>query len=863
MSAVTTAGSNPLPRELLSLRSWVVWRLVQVPGEPKPKKVPYYTNGQPRSGNNGTAEELSVLGSFDEALGAAQRGGYSGVGLAMLQQNGLVAVDFDNCVANGVVQSEVMRVVQGTYCELSPSGNGVRAFYSGAVRDRKDHNKHSRFAFPVEFFHRSGYVTVTGRPLAECQFFAWGLAPFAGSAAEALYAERFGALALSDVDGLGGSGGLMTGDPFDALSLGVKKRVGMSLEKARVLLESLDADCGYQEWVETGQSLHYEFDGAGAALTLWKEWSKGFEKASGKYPGDKALEAKWDSFGRYIGPQITGAYLLRHAKDATVLERYEALAYWREKVKETDDEMHIREKLCPGISKDKRLTDVEREGLAQLLQKVLGFLGTKLAIGFVRKLIAPADTQVPTVKTKYPLTEFGNCDRMLDRYADSLMYVPETDAWYCWTGVYWRRATSTEIEFYAKETIRGLVNEAEQHENQLGEFFEFCRLSQQKKMVGNMVSLAASDPRVLVPAAELDKHKGLLCVQNGVIDLRTGKLMPPDPMYRMTRVCSCDYVPEAKAPLFEKVLSDVFFGDKEMVQFFLRVIGYAAVGDPVADIMVIPYGDGSNGKSTVFGTIRRVLGSYAKVAEAGTFVSDSGTKSAGGAREDIVRLQGARFVYVAEPDEGAELREGAIKSMTGGDPMPARGVYGKVTVEVEPTWVPFMPTNHKPIIKGNDNGIWRRLVLIPFLRNFEDDKEIVKDEAMAEKLVGEAEGVLGLVVAAAGAYLARGLQQPAVVKKARDEYRSQMDLLAEWLEECCEVNSGYSEEMKRLWLSWEAFAKSRGVLGMVRSSVALGKRMDKRFPSSKDGYGRRVRVGIRLRALEVDRDEWARGFFQS
>jgi putative DNA primase/helicase len=851
MSAVPTTGGNPLPQELLSLNSWVVWRYVQKPGEPKPRKLPYYMNGRPREGQQGTPEDLAGMGTFSDAYSMALRGGFNGVGLAMVEGNGLVGLDFDDCVTDGVVRADVLSIVQGTYCEFSPSGKGIRAFYRGALRDRKDHNEHGRWPFAVEFFHKKGYLTVTGRPLNEAAFFAWGIAPYAGSPAEALYTERFG-VGLSLVVG-------DDFDPLDALSLGAKKKVGMSVEKARVLLESLSADCGHDEWINTGQSLHYEFDGSEQALELWREWSK----TSEKYPGDRQLASRWESFGRYHGKQITGAYLLRHAKDATVLERYEALAHWREKIKETDDEMHIREKLCPSISKDKRLTDVEREGLAQLLQKVLGFLGTKLAIGFVRKLIAPADTQVPTVKTKYPLTEFGNTDRMLARYADSLMFVPETEAWYCWTGVYWRRATSTEIEFYAKETIKGLVNEVDDHENQLGEFFDFCRVSQQKKMVSNMVALAASDPRVLVPSGELDKHKALLCVQNGVVDLRTGRLMPPDPMFRMTRICSTNYVPEARAPLFEKVLSDVFFNDKDMVQFFLRVIGYAAVGDPVDDIMVIPYGDGSNGKSTVFGTIRRVLGSYAKVAEAGTFVSDAGTKAAGGAREDIVRLQGTRFVYVAEPDEGAELREGAIKSMTGGDPMPARGVYGKVTVEVEPTWVPFMPTNHKPIIKGNDNGIWRRLVLIPFLRNFEDDKEITKDEKLAEKLVGEAEGVLGLVVAAAGAYLAHGLQQPAVVKKARDDYRSQMDLLAEWLDECCEVAPGHSEEMKRLWLSWEAFAKTRGVLGMVRSSVALGKRMDKRFPSVKDGYGKRMRQGLRLRVLEVDRDEWAMGFFKS
>jgi len=841
-----------------------VWRLTQIEGEKKPKKIPYYISGAPRSKEipQGSPEDLSALTSLQNAIDTVPRRNYSGVGLAMIAANQLVALDFDDCVTDGVILPAVRELIQGTYSEFSPSGTGIRAFFKGACRDRKDHNEKKRFEFGIEFFHAAGYVTVTGNSTPDCSFFGWDIAEMPESV-HVLYKQRFGApasMVAYDSAQSGGMLGAVSDDDWFATSQEIKQKIGMSIEKARVLLEHLSADCGYQEWLQTGQSLHHEFDGSDEALELWKEWSK---TSNEKYPGNKAVEAKWNSFGSYTGPSITGAYLLRHAKDAKTLEKYEAVAEWKEQIKECEEEMQIREKLCPQIAKDTRLQDIDRESLAQTLLEKFKKFGTKLTIAFCRKLITPPDKLTPTVKQKRPLTEFGNCDRMLDKYGDSLMFVPETDAWYCWTGVYWKRSTKTEIEFYAKETIRGLVHEAGEHEQDIAEFYDFCKISQQAKMVRNVVDLASSDPRVCVPACELDKHKGLLCVQNGVVNLRTGELMQPDPAYRMTRACACDYNPKAQAPLFRKVLSDVFNDDREMCEFFMRLIGYAAVGDPVEDVMVIPYGNGSNGKSTVFGTIRKVLGTYAKSAAPETFVSDGRSNSGSGPREDIVRLQGARFVYIAEPDEGSELREGAIKSMTGGDAIPARAMYARMSIEVEPSWVPFMPTNHKPVVKGNDNGIWRRLVLLPFTRNFENDPLITKDEDLAQKLEAEAEGVLALVVLAAGAYLARGLLLPESVKRARDEYRAQMDLLSEWLDERCEMQSEYRESMKSLWASWETFAKQRGVLQYVKSSIALGKRLEQRFPPFKDASGQRWRLGLKLKSIDVNADDWADGFFES
>jgi len=495
-----------------------------------------------------------------------------------------------------------------------------------------------------------------------------------------------------------------------------------------------------------------------------------------------------------------------------------------------------------------------RAELAGLIrQRFKDLTGTLLPVADVRTAMA-GGRKVPVLnRTKRQMTEFGNAERMLDQFGDGLMFVPETGTWYTWEGTCWRSAPQVHLEHLAKETVRALADESRTIENddERVAFFKFCAVSQRAVMVRNMVSLASSDPRVVVPMGELDKHSHLLGVGNGAVDLTTGALLPPDREHWITTITPVEYDPEATCPLFEQTVRDVFHGDNDMVAFFQRVVGYSILGQPKEDVMVIPYGAGSNGKSTVLGAIRHALGEHARAASADTFLATGGPgNSAGSAREDILRLRGARFVYVGEPDEGSELREGLIKSMTGGDPMPARGLWSKVTVEVVPTWVAFMPTNHRPIVKGDDHAIWRRLLPVPFTRNFDKDKQVKKDPQRAEKLEAEAAGILRWCVDGALAYQIEGLNPPAKVRAAHDEYRQDMDLLAEWLDTCCEVGPGFAASSSALWNSWEYFARNRGELRFIPSSKSLGRRLLSRgFAAVRDSHGLRGRgfVGLRVR----------------
>lgn len=273
------------PQGLQDCKGWLLWRLVQLDGEPKPRKIPYYVNGRMRSGGQGSPEDRAALSSYSEALARYQGGGFDGLGFAMLPDWGLVALDFDNAVnADGTLLEEVERLVVGTYAEWSPSGKGIHAFFTGSIASKKSLAKDGQFGF--ETFCGTGFLTFTGRPIDSCVMFgAEDTLADLGPEVLALFQRRFPGVSTE----------LVGTSSEDALALMVPV-LGLSDDSVREILADHDPDCDYLTWLNVGMALHHETDGTERGLALWVEWS---EKGA-KYPGLNALEAKWDSFGRNV-----------------------------------------------------------------------------------------------------------------------------------------------------------------------------------------------------------------------------------------------------------------------------------------------------------------------------------------------------------------------------------------------------------------------------------------------------------------------------------------------------------------------------------------------------------------------------------
>lgn len=289
------------PPALRELPGWLVWREEGNPKRPgKPRKVPYYATGGRRHHQQGGVEDRARLVTFDAALQAAVRTGASGVGLALMPEFGVVALDFDRCVdPQGHVEDAVERLVTGTYAEVSPSGTGVRAFMLGELGNHKSVSGEGE-AWGFETFSSKGFVTFTGNVLETTYLLACEetLAPLSPEV-RALAHQRFGSSAQP------------TPEREDPL-MSYAPALGLSREQLEECLGALDADLPHDQWLHVGMALHHETDGEG--FDLWDAWSS----AGSKYPGPEQLAARWQSFGREGGRPVTARLLLKLAGEAGV-----------------------------------------------------------------------------------------------------------------------------------------------------------------------------------------------------------------------------------------------------------------------------------------------------------------------------------------------------------------------------------------------------------------------------------------------------------------------------------------------------------------------------------------------------------------
>lgn len=630
------------------------------------------------------------------------------------------------------------------------------------------------------------------------------------------------------------------------------------LSKAKEDLSVLDAS-DYEFWISMGMALHRQFGGSEEALEVFDDWSK----TADNYSGYEDVESHWRSFNPIAGG-ITALSIAKFANEARKTQSHKvkksAIEEYKARIEDCEDSLELEDVLKSiGRELDPQEIITCDEVKSAAKDKYKDLVGRALSEASANKLLGLAkDTSSENLERQTAYTEFGNATRMLELHGDDLMFTTDTETWYRWTGSYWRISTHAELEQVARETIMTLLKEGAEAGMLAGDQFDFIKGSLNARMMQNMVKILRTEDKVLVTTDELDSDKNILGCANGAVDLTTGTLLPAERMDRITLSTGINYDPNAKCPVFEQTVREAFFEDDELVAFFQRLMGYTILGNPKEDFIIIPYGTGSNGKSTILGAIRDALGAHAITASNETFLGRVGGSNAGGPRDDILRLRGSRFVYVTEPDDDRELKEGLIKSMTGGEAMVARAAYSRTYIQFPPTFTVVLPTNHKPIIKGDDFGIWRRILLIPFTRNFSKDPDIVKDANRGAKLEKEHEGILTWLVNGAIDYLNGGLRIPKVIEQARDEYKSDMDLLSEWKEECCVIGPNQVATNRELWESWKRFAEDRGELMYIRNAKTLNKKIEARESVTriKDTMGIRGRglQGISVRSL-FDEDE--------
>lgn len=417
------------------------------------------------------------------------------------------------------------------------------------------------------------------------------------------------------------------------------------------------------------------------------------------------------------------------------------------------------------------------------------------------------------------LTDISNAEMMVKLFGDRLRYCSKWKKWLSWNGEKWSIDYLNRVHTYAKKTIRWYYKKAMDLENRSMRQrlkTHAVRCESVNKMEA-IVRIAKSDENLVMTSEELDRDPWLLNVKNGILDLRTGTLSDFDPLKMITKQCPVLYKPEVACPTWEHFLRSIF-PNKDMIYFLQKAIGWSLTGSMREQVLFILYGSGANGKSTFMNTIAKVMGDYAANTPSQTLMSTRSDQSS----NDIARLQGTRFVTAIETGIGKSMAENLIKQLTGTDKLTARFLYGEF-FEFEPTFKIFMATNHKPIIKGTDHGIWRRIRLVPFEVSIPEEEQ---DKELAEKLAMEMPGILNWALEGCLLWQKEGLGYPQAIKDATDGYRSEMDVISSFIEQSCYLGEEHKNACRPLYKIYQKWCDETGEYTM--NERAFNRRMQEK-----------------------------------
>ena len=397
------------------------------------------------------------------------------------------------------------------------------------------------------------------------------------------------------------------------------------------------------------------------------------------------------------------------------------------------------------------------------------------------------------------LNDAGNADRFVARFGNRMLYVTELRTWLHWRDGHWRFDSTGETMGLAENLARQLFAEAAQTQHQAtrGLISRWANASLQLPRLKAMVELAQS--KLAVSVTQLDANPWLLGVQNGVIDLKNGAFRAADQRDFVTKLAGVSFDPNAACPQWEAFVSSSMNGQQSLIDLLQVGAGYSLTGSTAEQVFFFLYGAGANGKSTFVNALRELMGANGMQSPSETIMAQR-TASASGPSPDIARLAGVRFVAMVETEDGQRLAESRLKQMTGGDAMTARVLYGSL-FDFTPVLKLWLSGNHKPVIRGDDYGIWRRIVLVPF--------EVVlpkesRDKNLPEKLRLEFPGILNWLLRGCLMWQKNGLRIPPEVTAQVEQYKSSMDLLAQWLEDCCVQDT---RGQCRARAAYESFAK--------------------------------------------------------
>ncbi|HYD66109.1 phage/plasmid primase, P4 family [Azospirillum sp.] len=437
----------------------------------------------------------------------------------------------------------------------------------------------------------------------------------------------------------------------------------------------------------------------------------------------------------------------------------------------------------------------------------------------------------------FPLTDLGNAERFRERYRDKLLWCPAI-GWLAWDGRRWSRDGADDLVKIAEhDTVRAIQDEAdavaESGDKEADDapwgardyvfkvdrdgnktmysdkIASWGRASEALNKLGALSKRGA--PYFAVAIDKLDADKMMINVRNGTLVVRRRsegdyvEFKPHDPSDLITKLAPVEFDPEAQRPAFDAFLAKVQPRD-EMRSFIQQWLGLSLTGDVTEQLLAFFYGKGGNGKSVLIDAVSFVAGDYGETVPIETFLDHGKARGGGQATPDLAILPGVRFLRTSEPEKGAKLAEAMVKLVTGGEPIQARHL-NRDFFKFYPQFKLTMSGNYRPTISGTDEGIWRRVRLVPFGITIPKEE---RDIHLHEKLRAEASGILNWLLDGLRVWIDKGLHEPEDVLQATAEYRSASDPLGRFLSQCIVDSIGDRVQSSVLHQVYEAWCASAG-----------------------------------------------------
>lgn len=778
-----------IPLELKQLPHWVGWKYMQRPGEDHKRKVPINAmDGQPAKSNDPT-----TWCDFDTACLGKERFGLDGIGF-MFSGDGIFGIDIDHCYDPETQEldpaaAEIIETVQ-SYTELSPSGTGIHILCKGVLPEGRKRRG------AVEMYSTLRYFTVTGNqfgleyPFSDCT-------------------ERVAVMHRKYL----GEEETAAGAQKAALPMPTGRGTNADMSVDAILRRMFDSKHGQKlQDLYNGSWERYGIgDGSQSSadqafcntLAFWCRCDAALMDAIFRRSG--LYRQKWDKRrGAKTYGQITIDRAIKDCRD--IWEPQERV-----------------QRPAPAVPLPPQNTSNE---VPAIENATVGETGQR---------------------RYYTYDDTGNALRFRDANAGLIHYNHVDGCWIYWDGVRWASDENGEIKRRADKMLADMAKDLKEMQDDPAYNAYKKHLSRSRSHRGKEGFIAEARHLEGVPVlpSEMDRAGNAFNVRNCLISLKTGKTAEHDKKYMISKLAPVTYDENAKCPRWDRFIEEITCGDKSLQLYLQRMIGYCMTAYTKEQCMFFLYGNGSNGKSVFVDTIAYMLGEYAASCQPETVMMRDRNNTA---RGDLARLKGARMVVTSEPNDGCRLDEGIVKQMTGGteNKLTARFLYGR-EFEFSPEFKIVMSTNYKPVIKGTDNGIWRRVRLIPFTAEFTKEN---RDPQLTEKLRRELPGILNWAIAGAVGWCKEGLPPCAIIDEAGQEYRSEMDRVQQFLDDCTTRSESSSTQASTLYKCYKAWCSEQGdrfPVGSTKFFMELKRRFKSRKTEAYNEY-----IGIKINDLGMD-----------